>query len=378
MFAKINANKFLTCLFVIAMISPMITANVKRVDIAKKLGLDVSTISRVLNNRQGISEETRNKVLDAVEEHVKHCSVKDSSLRQSAGFFSRGTYKIAVILPAYNACFSEILSGVDKVCYGARAIVQAGTSDYRVHRQKEVLERFVDDGVSGIILWSVGTDIDQIKEVLRPETPLVVLDHVVNHANREIGSVTFDDLAGAGSAVEYLLNLGHRNIGFICPDPVYKNYSTTNNRILACKRALNMRGLDENSLIIGYSHNDDNGYSACVEMFCRENPPSAIFMNDDSMAPHIYSVCRRFGYVVGKDVAVIGFGDQRIASQLEVPLTTVRQNMSLMGEKATEMLLQKVREPLMRLDGVVLNAPLIIRKSCGSLVGNQLDNKQKQ
>lgn len=340
-------------------------AEVKRTDIAKKLGIDISTVSRVLNNRQGISGETRKKVLEAAEEQLLSKKEGTFSHRATNGPLVNKTLKLAVVLPNFAGdFFGGILSGIDRVAYASNSIVEIASSSYLAHKESELVDRFVSDGVAGLIVWPLKSDVTHYIDKLRPEMPLIVLDHSVKHDGREIGSVVFDDLKGAGKAVEYLLNLNHRKIGFIGPDPIYSSFSTTQGRISAFRQAIQDRELSEDSLQIGYSERDDNGYSTCMEMLCGSNPPTALFLNDDSMAPQIYSVCRRLGLVIGKDIAVVGFGDQPIATQLEVPLTTVRQNMSMLGEKAAEMLISKVRNPLYKLYDIVLNAPLVVRKSC--------------
>ena len=338
--------------------------NVKRVDIAKKLGLNVSTVSRVLNNRQGISARTRRKVLDAAEEQVMQ-RTGDSVYELRANPARNGTVCVGAVFPRLgNDFFGSILEGLEHVSYDCEARTLVCSTNYQLQRERRVIERLIAGDVSGLVLWSLATDISHFEDLLRPEMPVVAIDHELEHRGHDLGSVVFDDAEGAAEVAKYLLDLGHERIGFIGPHPRYAGFSTTLTRISAVRAEMTRRGLDAGHLEICYSEPDDYGYSACTRLMHMEKTPTAIFLNDDDMASRIYSALRQLGLVPGRDIAVVGFGDQPISTQLEVPLTTVKQDLGALGRRAGEMLIQKIRNPLNKLETVVLPAPLIVRESC--------------
>jgi LacI family transcriptional regulator len=288
------------------------------------------------------------------------------------GSKARGPYKVvstirigALVPELGNSFFGKVLGGIEQVAYDANSVTQVSATLYQPQREREMFSRLLAQEVSGLILWPCRGDLDHCKDVFRPEVPVVTVDRSVQCDGYSIGSVVFDDLDGATKVAEYLLNLGHRRIAFMAPDPIFASFSTTQMRIAGLKAAIEKRGLDSNLLTVEHCQKgEDYAYSTCMQLFCGETPPTAVFLNDDSMAPAVYSVFRRLGLKVGQDVAVVGFGDQEVCTQLEVPLTSVRQNMSLLGKRAMEMLLEKLRNPLYKMEKIVLPAPLIIRSSC--------------
>ena len=302
---------------------------------------------------------TRQRVLKAVEQLSQSQGGDVSPGR------SRTDMDIAVVLPDVGtAFFGEILRGIDSVAHDTDSRVQVACSTYQPQREEAAIRRLVAANVSGLILWSLSTDASNLRGLFPPALPIVVIDHELKQDGMDVGMVVFDDLHGARSAAEYLLNLGHRRIGFVGPYPPYAGFSRSQARILALNEAIKERGLEQEALTMAYADRDDAGYSACMQMLCSKDPPTAIFLNDDSMAPRAYAVIRRLGLVVGQDIAIVGFGDQPICTQLEVPLTTVRQDMPLLGSVAAEVLIGMVGGQVNKQEKVILPAPLIIRESC--------------
>jgi DNA-binding LacI/PurR family transcriptional regulator len=335
----------------------------KRVDLAQKLGLNVSTVSRVLNGRQGISAETRKRVLEAAEQEMQGKCNSAHSLGFRPG--RNGITYVGAVFPLVKVpFFGHILQGLEDVSYDSAANTLVSSSNYQLQRERRVIERQISSGVSGIVLWSIATDTNHLEDLLRPEIPVVAIDHDLKCQNHELGSVVFDDAEGAEHVANYLLDLGHERIGFIAPHPRYAGFSTTQTRMTAFRETMAKRDLDDDAFEICYTEPPDYGYSATIRLLRMENAPTAIFLNDDDMASRAYSAIRELGLAPGKDIAVIGFGDQPIASQLEVPLTTIKQDLNALGRHAGEMLIQRIQNPLHKLEKIVLPAPLIVRQSC--------------
>ena len=221
----------------------------------------------------------------------------------------------------------------------------------------------MNNGVQGIIMAPM-TEHSQVSYTRLSEAkiPVVLLDSVIAGCNEDF--VGIDNYQGMEMITNYLLDLGHERIGFIAPHPRYAGFSTTQTRMSAVRDGMTKRGLAAGQLEICHTEPNDYGYSACIRLMHMAKAPTAIFLNDDDMASRIYSALRQLGLVPGRDIAVVGFGDQPISTQLEVPLTTVKQDLGALGRRAGEMLIQKIRNPLNKLETVVLPAPLIVRESC--------------
>ncbi|MCT8137579.1 LacI family DNA-binding transcriptional regulator [Anaerobacillus sp. CMMVII] len=323
-------------------------------DVAKLAGVAVSTASIALNGKDKVSEETKQKVLDAAKQlnYQKHGAAMD--LKRSS------TKTIALILNDLSGPFySELIKGVQEVTIanGYDLIACSSLGGPESTAVKFLKEKRVD----GVIILASNVSDDIIKSSQREKFPIVLLDRYLD--GEELLTVQVDNEQGGYLATEHLLNLGHKKVAFISGS----NYSYDNKkRFEGYKRALMEHGISyETKWNISGNFTREGGYSATRTLIAQGDLPTAIFYANDEMAIGGLKAFEEKGINVPGDVSVVGFDDIQIAEYVTPGLTTVRQPKYEMGTLAAHILFQSLIEQQMNEKYYKLSTEIIIRKSCG-------------
>jgi LacI family transcriptional regulator len=267
------------------------------------------------------------RVLAAVEQLGYESSLVASSMR------ARRTGVIGVLVADFEPFSAEVLKGVagemrdsrlDLLAYsGSRQPANGGW-------EKRSLSRLSGTLVDGVIMVTP-TVVNVTAEV-----PVVAIDPHTGPA--DLPTVESDSLAGARQAVDYLVSLGHRRIGFIAGRPDLRSSIL---REAGYRRALEDAGIAfDRSLVGAGRYDEDAARAAAHEMLSLSDPPTAVFAANDISALTVLRVAEQRGFSVPGDLSLIGFDDIPDASQSAPALTTVRQPMQKLGAVALEMLLQ--------------------------------------
>lgn len=333
--------------------------------IAEELGINASTVSRALNNRYGVSEKTRSRVLERVNQLA------------SAGASRRVVSRplrcrvLGVVLPGCSSdFFGRMIAGIESSASAAGDMITLGCSQGAntlggKEREARLLEEMCDRGVDGIILTTVNDTGRWAApaRVVSGAVPIVLADREIPGVSG-LPAVLWDERQGATEVAELLLNLGHQHIAFV--KSAFR-FQSGDSRVTTIVEVLRSRGVPEENLRILPAELEDAGRSTAIRVLHESPRPTVLVLNDDSMASRVYGVLSEFGLVPGKDIAVVSFGDQAIAPQLHVPLTSVRQNTELMGRMCVEMLHERLDHPLQPPRTLRIATPLIMRQSCGAL-----------
>lgn len=320
--------------------------------IAAEAGVSAPTVSRVLNGRGDVAPATRERI---------------EKLLRTHGYRRRGRRskeRVGLIDLVFNDLDSpwavEIIRGVEDVAHqsGAGVVVSA------IHRRATSARQWLDNvraRVSdGVIL--VTTDLDpSLNEELRDlKVPAVVIDAVgvPDLATPTIGATNW---SGGLSATEYLIELGHRRIGFVEGRP---ELWCSRARMDGYRAALEMAGLTvEDALIASGKYTYESGFRAGRKLFEGEDPPTAVFVSSDQMALGVYEALRQRGLRVPDDVSVVGFDDLPEARWSSPPLTTVRQPLADMGRMAVRTIQRIVRDENIESSRIELATRLVVRDS---------------
>ncbi|HRE26986.1 MAG TPA: LacI family DNA-binding transcriptional regulator [Anaerolineales bacterium] len=306
-------------------------------DVARRSGVSVTTVSRVLNNRLDVAEETTKKV-----QAVVHDLGYGSSLA-ARGLRSRRTNVIGLIIPevASHYC-QEILRGVNRtialldknlIIYTSGVLQRENIA---LHERSSVglLNGGIADGV--IVVTPTATQ-------FATDAPLVIIDP--NNDNPSYPAIIATNREGALSAVDYLISLGHRRIAHISGR---RELISSVQRLQGYREALEAAGIpvDEELIEIG-------DFSTATAIPCVRNllaltdRPTAIFASNDMTAIAVYEVAAEMGLRIPQDLSVVGFDNLRESAFLFPPLTTVDQSVEKMGAMAMEILVKLVKgEPL--------------------------------
>ena len=327
-------------------------------DIARELGISVSTVSRALKDSPRISEEKRRMVQQYAREHNFTPNVLAESLRHSRVQPSR---VIGVIVPEFtHYYFSSVLTGIEEAAIARGYYIMVALSNETYEREVRICEMFHRQKVCGVIV-SQAKDTrryDHFQKLLDSQMPIVFYDRICTGVNAS--RVVVDDYMGAFNAVQHLIETGCRRIAFY-GSPMQLEISK--NRFNGYKDALLKRGLPFDEHLVRICDNRQDAELITPDLFDGDYYPDAFFaVNDDTAIGILYTV-KRMGLRVPEDISICGFTNGQRAVACDPMLTTVEQRGKRVGEEAAEILIDKV-EGLLPMDSIekrVVRTRLIIR-----------------
>ena len=327
-------------------------------DVARFAGVSQTTVSFVINNidSAGIPDETRKRVWNAIQQLGYRPNVIAQNLRtQRSGILGFITDQIAITPHA-----GKIFEGAQDVAWEHGKILLLVNIKNNPEMKNVAAEKLLERQAEGVIYATMYHRPVEPPKALR-EVPTVLLDCYVE--DRSLPSVVPDEYSGGYNATQYLLDKGHRRIGFINhSDPI----PATRGRLEGYQQALENYGipLDEN-LICHVWAESMGGYDQAFSLMQSANPPTAIFCFNDRTAMGVYDALRKLGLSIPEDVAVIGFDNQEIiAAHLYPPLTTMELPHYRMGEWAANKLIALIAEDETDpFEQCTIDCPLIERKS---------------
>jgi LacI family transcriptional regulator len=332
-------------------------SNVTIADVARLAHISKMSVSRVLNGQPGVSEKTRQRILDAVEQLGY---VPNPSSRAHPA----GSKLIALLIPDITTTYmGEILHGIsgaaEQLNYGLMLYTQ-GSVDHtqRTNYYLSLLNNSLVDGVLMVVPLDYEVIVRDLKE---HDLPYVIIDHRNGTGNEP--SVTATNRKGVHDAMRYLLALGHRRIGFITGR---MDIVCSHDRLQGYRDGLAEVDLPfDPELVREGDFSQPTGFQQAQILFQLPEPPTAIIASNDVMAFGVMDAAKAVGLSIGRDISIIGFDDIFMASQTYPPLTTVRQPIASMGETALEMLSTILEGRTALTLRRELPTELIVRDSCG-------------
>ena len=325
------------------------------IDVADAAGVSYATVSRVINNKEHVSPEKRERVLRAM---TQLGYVANTQARSLAG----GSSHVVGLMVHYlsSAYVVEIMRGIDKALQANQydlVLYSAHTHRTRESTYVAKLTRHLADGLLLVLPQHMQTYLDALR---KRQFPHVLIDYLSN--GTEAPSVATTNVRGAYDAVTYLLQLGHRRIGFITGD---LETGCAQQRLEGYKAALRDADLaEEPELIREGTFFQPQGYQLTHQLLALPSPPTAIFASNDSMAFGVMEAARERGLSLPDDLSIVGFDDIPQAAHVHPPLTTVRQPLEEMGERAALLLLHYIENPDAAIEHLELPTTLLQRGSC--------------
>lgn len=323
--------------------------------VAKIAGVSQMTASRALNDRPGVSRETRDEVL-RIAADIGYV-VNRSAQKLSGG--RNGI--IGIITPMLDNQFaSELILGVGRAARAVRYETLVYTifdEDRDTHRSViNLLQQFADGVVA--ILPRESTYFDALAAA---HVPVVLIDQ--RGSLTSFPSVSVDNYGGARLAVEHLAGLGHRRIGFISGDETIEG---VRDRRRAYDDAIEQFGLlRDPTLVTTGDLSQIKAFEAASRLLKLADPPTAIFAANDLSAFGTIAAVREAGLRVPDDISVIGFDDIPMAAQVHPALTTIRQPFQQMARAAVNTLLASIDGIDASAARTTLPAELVVRHSTG-------------
>lgn len=334
--------------------------------LAKELGLAEGTVSRALNGYSDISEATKDRVIACANKH-------NYKANQTARRLATGVAEaVAYLMPANTNALSEpfvsqLLEGLGQSLAKRNwdlLVVQASSSE----DEAETIAKLSRSGkVSGVVISRPYKQDSRIELLQKYKVPFIVHGRSVSHSDYAWYDV--DSQTAFMDAVDHLIVLGHRRIGFIGA-PTYYHFAQM--RLDGYRSGLisNGVGVDE-SLIEVAELSDDAGERAAVNMLKSPMPPSAILCATDTQAIGALSAIRAQGLDAGKDVSVIGYDGLAFGKHTNPPLTTMAQPLAHSGRQIGDMLLAIIDGGKPTDFQELRSAELVRRMSDGPFLGHK-------
>lgn len=303
-------------------------------DIARIANVSVATVSRVLNNLGGYSEETRKKIIKVIDEYGYRRNAAARNLK------TKKSNTIAVLLPQVETTYYiTILNGIGDAAQqnGYSVLVcYAGASG---NRTKEYMNVLGEQRVDGIIGCSLPPN-EEIDSLMANSNIPSILVSTLSY-NYTIPYVKVDDYKAEYEATNYLIKKGHRNIAFLS-GPI-SDVVAGMPRLQGYKQALEDNHIEFREDLVAYtSFSFETGISAFKEILSRKVDFTAVVACSDDVAAATLSVGYKHGMTVPRDFSVIGFDNTRISEMTVPPITTISQPLYEMGTIAFNMLLYEI------------------------------------
>ena len=330
-------------------------------DVASKVGVHSSTVSRVLNpaTKDMVTEEIANKILSAVAEMGYRPNTFAQSLKTNR------SYTVGVMVPDLtNPSFALIIKGIDNMleAHGYSVIV-ANTYNLE-EKQKSTLEKFRERHVDGLIIATAKRKEELIDDCMREGTPFVQAVRASENIN--VCSVVSDELIGGNMVISHLAHLGHKEIAYIA-GPQF--ISTGFARYQGFLQGMMNAGLDidQELTVFCNTFSEEEGRNAASKLLALDKKITAVYVGNDIMALGVYDELEARGIKCGKEISVVGFDDMPFADKFNPPLTTVHTPMVNIGIEAARILIDKINDNNIPARTIKLKPDLIVRNSTGPL-----------
>jgi LacI family transcriptional regulator len=323
--------------------------------VASAAGVSYGTVSRVINNDRHVKAETRDRVQAAMQSLGY---VVDRKARSLAGGHS---HVIAVMVPDLGTGYiGEIMRGIDTEVSRADYDMMLYTTHRREVTEQHFIATIAQGMAEGTLIVLPRNPGAYLLSLRTRNFPYVLIDHQgIDEQGPAVGATNWQ---GAFNATEYLIQLGHKRIGFITGS---MDLGSARDRLAGYQAALRTHHIPiEAELVYEGDFAQPDGYEGGNYLLSQPNPPTAIFASNDVMAMSVIDAVRTRGLRCPDDVSVMGFDDIPQSAFTHPALTTMRQPLEKMGRVATQMLLDYLKDSEMQMRRIELPTELIIRDSC--------------
>ncbi|WP_297428409.1 LacI family DNA-binding transcriptional regulator [Clostridium sp.] len=328
------------------------------VDVAKKANVSVATVSRVMNGNYPVKEETRKKVLEVIEElkYIPNMQARELTQQKSA--------TIGVVVPSINNMFfPEVINGIESSLKVNSLSLVLVCSNNDSEEEKTCINNLLSRNVSGIIVIDPSTENikDKFYNNIAKQTPLVFVNgHSVSN---NISSVVNDEAMGASMALNHLIENNHKNILFVRGRD---SYSYDIKEKVYKETMEELRNYNPKNIINIGNGNSSDTVDNTVNIFLdvlTKSSATAVFACNDLMAVGVLNACKKLNINVPKKLSIIGFDNIDLSKFVEPKLTTIDQNMFLLGSNAASLLIEKIEYDNLHSKRIILMNSLIERET---------------
>lgn len=326
------------------------------VEVAKKANVSVATVSRVMNGNYPVKAETKKRVLEVIDE------LKYIPNIQARELIKQKSTTIGVVVPSLtNMFFPEVVNGIENsLKLNSFSLLLACTNNNK-DEEKLCVNNLLARNVSGIIVIDPNTSNVKSKfyDHVSKQMPLVFVNGYSITPN--ISSVSNDESMGAALSLNYLLENNHTDILFLRGKDSY-SYDVKEKVYIEIMTDLNIYN-PENIINIGEGNSNEtveNTANILIDIL-QTKSSTAVFACNDLMAVGALNACKKLNLDVPKDLSIIGYDNIDLSKFVEPKLTTIDQNMFLLGTNAATLLLDKIESDNKYSKRILLNNSLVER-----------------
>ncbi len=332
-------------------------ARITTYDIAKACGVSQATVDRAMNNRSNIKKETRDLILSTAAQLNYHKANLPS-------YYKAGKSKIiGIIVPAALPFFADLLVSVTKAAKIQGYHTMVSFSEFNIELERKCLAEHLKINADGIILFPLGDDGSEIKKIMQMGIPVVTVIRKIKNYNFDFVSINYEQ--ASARATQYLLDLGHKKIGYFTIWDNSSNQYTYNKRLKGIVRTLEANGLSlEQQHVILDTDNCQNVHN----LIHNDNMPTAFICFNDINAIRLMSFLNTMNIKVPDDISLISFDNMSMLHYITPGVTSVSYPFDDIAEAAINTLIHRVdgldSEAIIKL----FDTQIVRRESCKRLV----------
>lgn len=333
-------------------------------DVAKIAGVSPSTVSRTCNDSPAISKETKEKVRKVMKELGYEPNFQASNLA------SKNSKTIGIILPVsensiyQNSFFLEIIHGIAQVCNNFQYMntLISGNSEKEI---LNIIKSMVKSGkVDGFIVLYSKRDDEIIEYLYREKLPYVLVGKDCSHINQTI-YIDNDNILAAKDATNYLINLGHKNIGFITSDNKQIFSQDRKSGYISALLENNLEFIPEFAMEINF--NNEKSVTELKQLFLSNKRPTAIVACDDIMALSLEKILSDVNIKIPNQLSIISFNNSLLSKFTNPQLTSIDINTHQLGMEAATRIINRIENPDLVATKIIVPHKIIERESCSKI-----------
>lgn len=332
----------------------MVTIN----DVAEYAGVSSSTVSRVLNEKEYVKEETRSKVLEAVET----LGYKPSRVARSLRINSSRIIGL-IISDIQNPFFTGLVRAVEDVAYENNYALILANTDEDNEKESLNVDLMISERVAGVIITPTSEYDCPVRKLISKDIPAVCVDRRV--LDCDIDTVISDNTDASSNLIDYLIQSNHRRIGAIIG---YSQVTTGRERYEGVVSSLKKHNLNISSDLIKQGSPKENvGYELANELLDLSDPPTAIFAGNNLIALGVIRAIRDRGLSIPEDISFVSFDNREWTYLMQPKITVASQPTYEMGKRSAQLLIERINDRDRDHELIILNSKIIIRESVRTL-----------
>ncbi|MEZ4670663.1 MAG: LacI family DNA-binding transcriptional regulator [Anaerolineae bacterium] len=332
--------------------------------VAKRAGVSIATVSRVLNDTKYVSPSIREKVLNAVEELNYIPSITARNLRRQQ------TQSIGVLVPHLNDLyFSGLAFAIEKELTSSGYSPLFASTESDVLKESLCVDNLMQHGVEGVIFvpsLPVSDSVENVQRLLAAEIAVVLVDRAI--PTLRVNQVISNNFQGGYDAAQYLIGLGHKHIGLLDggTDALLPKSGPGRDRIAGVQQAMAEAGMEFNPKNFVFTDDQNQsgaGYKGMFTLLHQSPEITAVFALTDACAVGVLRAAYEMGLSVPRDISVMGFDDIPLASHAIPRLTTLAQPPQPIAQAAINLLIKHLNEPNSEFQTINVGTRLVVRES---------------